>query len=48
LYDAIAGALLLTRLAAEPAVSTQPIAWLLMMSTLDPEKRETWSQGRLF
>ncbi|HEY0944986.1 MAG TPA: 3'-5' exonuclease [Opitutaceae bacterium] len=48
LYDALAGALLLARLAPEPAVSTQSIGWLLLMSTLDAEKRDAWQQGRLF
>ena len=48
LYDALAGALLLARLAAEPAVADKSMAWLLEMSTLNPEKRDALSQGRLF
>lgn len=48
LYDALAGALLLTRLAKEPAVSAQTLAWLLTMSTLDPDKRAAMNQGELF
>lgn len=48
LYDALAGALLLARLAAEPAVADKSMAWLLEMSTLNPDKRDALSQGRLF
>jgi len=48
LYDALAGALLLGRLAAEPAVAEKSTAWLLQMSTLNPDKRDALSQGRLF
>jgi DNA polymerase-3 subunit epsilon len=47
LYDALAGALLLGRLAAEPAAADKSVAWLLQMSTLNPEKRDALSQGRL-
>lgn len=48
LYDALAGALLLRRLATEPAVAAQSVAWLLTMSTLDPVKRAAMTQGDLF
>lgn len=48
LYDALAGALLLARLATEPAVAAQPLAWLLEMSTLDGARRDELRQGGLF
>lgn len=48
LYDALAGALLLARLADEPALAAQPTDWLLAMSTLDGEKRDALRQGGLF
>jgi len=48
LYDALAGALLLTRLVREPALRDRPLAWLLAHSTLDPDKREAINQGSLF
>lgn len=48
LYDALAGALLLARLAQEPAVANQSFMWLLTMSTLDPTKRDALNQGELF
>jgi DNA polymerase III epsilon subunit-like protein len=48
LYDALAGALLLARLALEPAVADQSIAWLLAMSTLNAEKRAALRQQDLF
>jgi DNA polymerase-3 subunit epsilon len=48
LYDALAGALLLARLAAEPAVADKSVAWLLAMSTLNPGKRDALRQGKLF
>lgn len=48
LYDALAGALLLARLAEEPALAGQTCAWLLAMSTLDGEKRDALRQGGLF
>jgi DNA polymerase III epsilon subunit-like protein len=48
LYDALAGALLLDRLAREPAVAEQSLTWLLRMSTLDPAKRAGFDQGSLF
>jgi DNA polymerase-3 subunit epsilon len=48
LYDALAGALLLARLADEPAVAGQSAGWLLAVSTLDPEKRDALRQSNLF
>ncbi|MCF3648236.1 3'-5' exonuclease [Synoicihabitans lomoniglobus] len=48
LYDALAGALLLRRMAMEPEVAAQSLPWLLSMSTLDPVKREAMTQGDLF
>ena len=48
LYDALAGALLLGRLAAEPTIAGQSLRWLLTMSTLDGAKRDAWQQGDLF
>ena len=47
-FDALAGACLLTRLAAEPEVADKSTRWLLAMSTLDPEKRDALQQTRLF
>jgi DNA polymerase-3 subunit epsilon len=47
LYDALAGALLLARLADDPTAAAQPTAWLLEMSTLDPEKRDALRQRDL-
>lgn len=48
LYDALAGALLLARLAEEPTLAEQACAWLLEMSTLDGDKRAALRQGGLF
>jgi DNA polymerase III epsilon subunit-like protein len=48
LYDALAGALLLARLATEPAAVDGSVAWLLAMSTLNPEKRDAIRQSELF
>jgi DNA polymerase III epsilon subunit-like protein len=48
LYDALAGALLLTRLAAEPTLAGQSLGWLLTMSTLDAEKRDALQQESWF
>ncbi len=48
LYDALACALLLTRLAREPAFATQSLQWLLERSTLDPARRADFTQGDLF
>jgi DNA polymerase III epsilon subunit-like protein len=48
LYDALAGTLLLARLANEPALAARTCEWLLAMSTLDGEKRDALRQGGLF
>jgi DNA polymerase-3 subunit epsilon len=48
LYDALAGALLLARLVAEPVAADKSVAWLLAMSTLNPEKRAALRQQDLF
>lgn len=48
LYDALAGALLLGRLAAEPTLAERSLAWLLEMSTLDGARRDSMKQGGLF
>jgi len=48
LYDALAGALLLGRLAADPALAGNSLVWLLQMSTLNPEKRDRLRQRTLF
>jgi DNA polymerase-3 subunit epsilon len=48
LYDALAGALLLARLAGEPALADKSVSWLLAMSTLNPEKRDALRQKELF
>ena len=48
LYDALAGALLLRQLATEPEVASQSVAWMLTMSTLDPDKRAAMTQGEFF
>jgi len=48
LYDALAGALLLARLAEEPSLAAQSLAWLLEMSTLDGVRRDEMRQGGLF
>jgi DNA polymerase III epsilon subunit-like protein len=47
LYDALAGACLLVRLATEPAVADKSMGWLLAMSTLNPEKRDALQQSEL-
>ncbi len=47
LYDALAGALLLARLAADPAMADRSLGWLLAMSTLNPDKRDALQQGEL-
>ena len=44
LYDALAGALLLARLAVDPEVADKSMGWLLAMSTLNPEKRDALRQ----
>ncbi len=48
LYDALAGALLLARLAADPELAKQSLIWLLRMSTRDPKKRAALTQDDLF
>lgn len=48
LYDALAGAVLLRRLAQEPEVAKQSLGWLIRTSTLDPAKRQAMTQGDLF
>ena len=48
LYAALAGARLLAALAARPEWAEKSVAWLLAMSTLNPEKRDALGQGELF
>ncbi len=48
LYDALAGALLLLDLLAQPELSAATLPWLLQMSTLDGGKRDALCQGDLF
>jgi DNA polymerase III epsilon subunit-like protein len=48
LYDALAGALLLGRLARDPQLATLTTMQLLALSTLDPEKRDRLQQRELF
>jgi DNA polymerase III epsilon subunit-like protein len=48
LYDALAGALLLTSLAREPQVSALTTMQMLALSTLDGDKRDALQQGDLF
>jgi DNA polymerase-3 subunit epsilon len=48
LYDALAGALLLNRLAGLPEWAGKSLRWLIEHSTLDAEKREGLRQGELF
>jgi DNA polymerase-3 subunit epsilon len=48
LYDALAGACLLARLAADPASTGKSMGWLLAMSTLNPAKRAALRQNELF
>jgi hypothetical protein len=48
LYDALAGALLLARLAATPGWGDKSLRWLLEHSTLDPARREVLRQEELF
>jgi sensor histidine kinase regulating citrate/malate metabolism len=50
LYLAIGAffSMLLARLAAEPVAADKSMAWLLGMSTLNPEKRDALQQGNLF
>lgn len=48
LYDALAGALLLLRLAELPGWGDKSLRWLLEHSTLDAARREGLRQGELF
>jgi DNA polymerase III epsilon subunit-like protein len=48
LYDALAGALLLMRLAELPGWSDKSLRWLIEHSTLDAGKREALRQEELF
>ena len=48
LYDALAGALLLGRLARDPQVAELSTMQLLALSTLDPRKRDSVQQTELF
>ncbi len=48
LYDALAGALLLARLAEDPGMAAESLTWLLQMSTRDPDKRAALTQDDLF
>jgi DNA polymerase-3 subunit epsilon len=48
LYDALAGAVLLTSLAREPAVAGFSVLQLLALSTLDGAKRDAITQRELF
>ena len=48
LYDALAGALLLMRLATEPSLADQSCGWLMEMSTLNADKRAALRQSGLF
>lgn len=48
LYDALAGALLLARLADIPGWADKSLRWLIEHSTLDAGRREGLRQGELF
>lgn len=48
LYDALAGALLLRRLAQDPQIAELSLRQMLALSTLDAAKREALQQGELF
>jgi DNA polymerase III epsilon subunit-like protein len=48
LYDALAGALLLAKLARDPQIAGCTTMQLLALSTLDPAKRERLQQRELF
>ena len=48
LYDALAGALLLARLAGDSAIAALSMMQLLALSTLDPRKRDALQQTELF
>ena len=48
LYDALAGALLLARLACDPPIASLSMMQLLALSTLDSDKRDALQQRELF
>lgn len=48
LYDAVAGALLLASLSRHPQLSALTVMQVLALSTLDPKKREGFTQRELF
>jgi len=48
LYDALAGALLLTSLARHPQLASLTVMQLLALSTMDPKKRDSIIQRELF
>jgi DNA polymerase-3 subunit epsilon len=48
LYDALAGALLLTSFLRRPELAEATIPWLLQMSTADAQKRSSLQQKTLF
>jgi DNA polymerase-3 subunit epsilon len=48
LYDALAGALLLSQLARDPQIATLSMMQILALSTLDAEKRDALQQRELF
>jgi DNA polymerase-3 subunit epsilon len=48
LYDALAGAVLLLALGREPALAAMSLRQLLVLSTLDGEKRDAMQQDTLF
>ena len=48
LYDALAGALLLGSLCRHPQIASLSVMQLLALSTLDPGKRDSIVQGKLF
>jgi DNA polymerase III epsilon subunit-like protein len=48
LYDALAGALLLSSLARQPKLASLTVMQLLALSTLDPRKRDSIVQRELF
>ena len=47
-YDALAGALLLATLAREPAIAAMSAGQLMVLSTLDGEKRDALAQREMF
>ena len=48
LYDALAGALLLTSFLRRPELAEATIPWLLQMSTADAQKRSGLQQETMF